>query len=149
MVSWILQFLITTISNAIKAAVLWYVLQVIGNWKILSKAGKPGWHCLIPIINLYEEYDVCWKGKYGIYYTILGMAASVISFFTSSEETTTWTYVLSVIGILMFLFNLIESNKLSKSYGRGIFFTLGLITFNRIFRIILGISSWEYRGKDL
>lgn len=148
MVSWILKFLVTTISNAIKAAALWYILQVIGNWKILSKAGKPGWHCLVPILNIYEEYEVCWKGKYGVYYTLLSIAAGVISFFTSSDETTTWTYVLSAIGILMFFFNLIESNRLSKSYGRGIFFTLGLITFNRIFRIILGVSSWEYRGKN-
>ena len=147
MITWILKFLIVSIKTAIEAAVLWYILQVIGNWKILSKAGKPGWHCLVPILNIYEEYDVCWKGKYGIYYTLMSMATGIISFFTNSDETTPWTYVLTVLGILMFLLNLIESNKLSKSYGRGIFFTLGLLIFNRVFRIILGVSSWEYRGK--
>lgn len=147
MVTWILKFLIGTIKVAIEAAVLWYVLQAIGNWKILSKAGKPGWHCLVPVLNIYEEYDVCWKGKYGIYYTLMGMATGLISLFTDSDKTTPWTYVLTVLGILMFLLNLIESNKLSKSYGRGIFFTLGLLIFNRVFRIILGVSSWEYRGK--
>ena len=149
MITWILKFLVTTLATAVKAAVLWYVLQVIGNWKILSKAGKPGWHCLIPVLNIYEEYDVCWKGKYGIYYTLMSMAAGLISLFTDSSKTTGWTYVASTLAVLMFLLNLIESNKLSKSYGRGLFFTFGLLTFNRIFRIILGVSSWEYRGKEI
>ena len=60
------KFVGGNISTAAKAAGIWYVLQVIGNWRILSKAGRPGWHCLVPFLNIWEEYDICWKGKYGL-----------------------------------------------------------------------------------
>ena len=44
----------------------WYVLQVIGDWKLFKKAGKKGWHSIMPILNIYDEYELCWKGSKGI-----------------------------------------------------------------------------------
>ena len=29
------------------------VLQIVANWKIYTKAGKPGWASIIPIYNQY------------------------------------------------------------------------------------------------
>ncbi len=40
----------------------WAVLAVVGRWLLFRKAGKPGWHSIIPILNAYDEYDLCWKG---------------------------------------------------------------------------------------
>ena len=134
---------------ALEMAALWYVLQVIGNWKILSKAGKPGWHSLVPVLNIYEEYEVCWKGKYGIFYSVMGFIVGMISALSDPDVTTVWTHISSVLSVFMFFLNIIESNKLSKCYGKGIFFTLGLLVFPRFFRMILGVGSSNYYGKDL
>ena len=49
---------------------IWYVLLVIGYWKLFEKAGKPGWHSIIPILNTYDQYDMCWSGIFGIIYAI-------------------------------------------------------------------------------
>ena len=133
----------------LEMAALWYVLQVIGNWRILSKAGRPGWYSLIPVLNIYEEYEVCWDGKFGVFYSVMGMIVGLIAAFSDPDVTTFWTHLSSVLSVLMLFLNIIESNKLSKSYGKGIFFTLGLLVFPRFFRMILGVGSSRYYGKYL
>lgn len=38
------------------------IFYCVCNWKILVKAGKPGWHGLIPVFNLYQ-YGMIASGK--------------------------------------------------------------------------------------
>lgn len=38
--------------------VLLFVLQVIADWKIFSKAGVAGWKSLIPFYNVIVEYGI-------------------------------------------------------------------------------------------
>ena len=38
------------------------IFYCVCNWKILVKAGKPGWHSLIPVFNLYQ-YGMIASGK--------------------------------------------------------------------------------------
>ncbi len=42
---------------------IWYIIMVIANWKIFSKAGEAGWKSLIPILNYYIEFKISWKGS--------------------------------------------------------------------------------------
>ena len=37
-------------------AVIAVILLVIGRWRLFRKAGKPGWHSIIPILSMYQEY---------------------------------------------------------------------------------------------
>lgn len=41
------------ISFFILAAIAVYVIQVIGLWKMFTKAGIPGWKAIIPVYNTY------------------------------------------------------------------------------------------------
>ena len=34
------------------------LLRCIGDWIIFIKAGKPGWHSIITILHMYDEYDI-------------------------------------------------------------------------------------------
>ena len=77
------------------------------------------------------------------------MIVGMISAFSDPDVTTVWTHISSVLSVLMFFLNVIESNKLSRCYGKGIFFTLGLLVFPRFFRMILGVGSSRYYGKYL
>ena len=36
-------------------ALIWWVLEIIGNWKLFQKAGKPGWHSIIPILIIFDR----------------------------------------------------------------------------------------------
>ena len=38
--------------------IIFYILVIIGQWKMFEKAGESGWKALIPIYNLYILYKI-------------------------------------------------------------------------------------------
>lgn len=127
--------------------VLWWILEIIGNWTLFKKAGKPGWHSIIPILNLYDEFDICWNGWLGI---VLFFGLFVLSSIPSSVsgKSALMTGVVGFLTVIVVLLQIIESYKLAKAFGKGIGYTLFLIIFDRIGRIVLGFSSAQYVGKQ-
>ena len=97
-----------------------YVIAVIPWWVIFTKAGREGWPALIPIYNWYILLKVV--GRPG------------------------WWLVLYLIPIVNIVIAIVVYNDLSKSFGHGVGFTLGLIFLNLIFFYILAFGSSTYRG---
>ena len=97
-----------------------YVLVVAGWWMIFTKAGEEGWKAIIPIYNLI------------VLMKIIGREW--------------WWIILLFIPIVGFVIWIIVSLDLSKSYGRGTGFALGLIFLPMIFALILGFGADTYRG---
>ncbi|MEE3467825.1 MAG: DUF5684 domain-containing protein [Eubacterium sp.] len=70
------------ISSIIALAAI--VLVIVALWKIFEKAGKPGWHALIPFLNVYDIFQISWTRKMGIativlqIVSIVGMIFSVV-----------------------------------------------------------------------
>ena len=126
-------------------ALVWYILQVIADWKIFEKAGEPGWKSIIPIYNVFVEYDICWSGLCGL----LFIAAPIISsFLKTGEGMPAWHgIVVSVLGVVVFVMHFIESVKLSKAFGKGTFFGILLFLFGPLCRIVLGFGSARYVGR--
>ena len=60
--------------------VLGALVLTIGRWGLLRKAGKPGWHSLIPLLSSYQEYAICWNGWFGL----IADLCVVASLFTNS-----------------------------------------------------------------
>ena len=136
------------LAGAFVCAVVWYILVIVGDWKIFEKAGKPGWHSLIPFLNLYDEYDLCWNGSMGVVYML---ALGISTFLTSGEDAETAGFkaiVAGVLALVALVLRIIQSNKLAKAFGHGIGYTLFLIVFERIARVILGLGSSEYEGQQ-
>lgn len=96
------------------------VFSIIVGWKIYSKAGQPGWACIIPIYNIYILTKII--GKPGIW---------VLLFF---------------IPIVNIIFGIWATNLLSKSFGKDEGFTVGLILLSFIFYPILAFGSAKYVG---
>jgi len=96
------------------------VITIAGGWKMFTKAGQPGWAFIVPIYNLYILLKITGRPW--------------------------WWMLLMLIPIINFIFSIILCNDLSKSFGRGIGTTLGLIFFPMIFMPILGFGSAEYQG---
>ena len=42
---------------------IFWIINVIFQWKVFTKAGKPGWAALIPIYNIVVMFDIA-----GMYY---------------------------------------------------------------------------------
>lgn len=103
-----------------------YVLIIIAMWKVFTKAGKPGWASLIPIYNMVVMYQ------------IVGLNP--------------WLLLLYLIPVVNWIASLVlsimKSIKLSKVFGKGTGFAIGLIFLNPIFLLILGFSDAKYVGCE-
>ena len=126
------------------ASLVYYVLQVIGDWMLFKKAGKKGWHSIIPILNIYDEYDICWKGSRGIFFMILNVVLEVG--LAVQEPPFLIAALIAAVGAL--LLEAKQSFKLARSFGHGFGFGLFLLIFDRLGRIILGLGKSKYVGKD-
>lgn len=122
------------------------LLLVIGRWCIFHKAGKPGWHSLIPFLSSYQEYAVCWKGSIGLVASLLPLASGALGLFGSHAN---WTLLVSAaIGIAYFVLRLMESLKLAKAFGKGAGIGILLTLFQAIGRLLLGVSKARYQGTE-
>ncbi len=96
------------------------VLTIVGYWKIFSKAGEAGWASIIPLYNQY-----------------------ILSKITFGNG---WLFLLLLIPFVNFIFMIVMMYKLSKSFGHGIGFTIGLIFLPFIFLLIIAFGKSEYKG---
>lgn len=96
------------------------VLVVAGIWKLFEKAGKPGWAAIIPIYNIVIWCEIVGKPAWWVIFCFIPLANLIV---------------------LIILINL-----LSKSFGKGVGYTIGLIIFPFIFYPVLGFGSATYQG---
>jgi hypothetical protein len=96
------------------------ILEIIGLWKIFTKAGKPGWASIIPIYNFIVLLEIVGKPI--------------------------WWFLLILIPCVNIICIVIIINRLSKSFGQGVSFTIGLIFLGFIFIPLLGFGDYPYLG---
>ena len=96
------------------------ILVIAGMWKIFTKAGEDGWKAIIPIYNVWVLLRIV--GRPG------------------------WWLILFFIPFVNFIIWIIVANDLSKSFGKGVGFTLGLVFLSPIFILILGFGDARYVG---
>ncbi len=123
---------------------IWYILQVIAFWKIFTKAGQPGWKSIIPIYNQYIEFRIAWKIPYMYWVWLACMAAGVIL-----SSINGWVaYIGAIASLAATIIGVLATVKLSKAYGHGIGFAIGMIFLGPIFMMILGFGSSQYLGPQ-
>lgn len=96
------------------------ILTLIAFWKILEKAGVPGWAALIPFYNTYMLFKITWGNG--------------------------WKFLLTLIPIAGIVFSIITTVKLAKAFGKGGGFAVGLILLGVVFYCILGFGKDVYLG---
>lgn len=97
-----------------------FVIAIAAMWKIFTKAGEEGWKAIIPIYNIVVLLKIVGRPW--------------------------WWLLLMLIPIVNIVVSIVVMNDLSKSFGHGVGFTLGLIFLSLIFYLILGFGSSQYRG---
>jgi hypothetical protein len=97
------------------------VFSIVCMWKVYTKAGQEGWASIIPIYNLY------------IFIKIVG-------------KPWWWLLLLFIPGVNIII-AIWMTNLLSKSFGKGVGFTLGLLFLGIIFYAILAFDrTITYKG---
>lgn len=101
---------------------VFYALIIVANWKIFTKAGKPGWASIIPFYNLYVLFE------------IVGMNG--------------WLFLLLLVPIANIVIFIMYNIKLAQVFGKGTGFIIGLIFLPNIFTLILAFGSSQYQGPQ-
>lgn len=95
------------------------LFMVVTMWKIFTKAGKPGWACLIPFYNIVVLLNIA--GKPG------------------------WWLLLFFIPVVNFVIGILMLAGLAANFGKGGGFVVGLIFLPIIFYPILAFGSAQYK----
>lgn len=135
------------------------VLMIIAWWKILEKAGEPGWKVFIPVYGTYCMYKVAdstglfWveivmAGIINIISTIVNASAlsSRYGYYSYSSQAPVITVILVIFLIVTAILYIIFNVRLAKCFGQSGGFAAGLIFLNPIFTMILGFGSARYLG---
>ncbi len=94
------------------------VIMIVANWKIYTKAGKPGWASIVPFYNMYVMYEIA------------GMNG--------------WMFLLAFIPIVNIVIQIMLYLNLAKKFGKSTGFAIGLILLNPIFLLLLAFGNAEY-----
>lgn len=94
------------------------VFMIASLWKIFTKAGQPGWACLVPIYNIIVLLKIVNKPV--------------------------WWILLMLIPVVNIVILIIVVNELSKAFGKSTGFTVGLILLGFIFYPILAFGDATY-----
>lgn len=122
---------------------VWTLLQVIAHWRIFEKSGQKGWKSLVPILSQYTAYKTAWGGGafwVMILFTFAGSALVLLSPLYP-QYAMPFTVGVLVCALLSTVMNVVYFFKLSHAFGHGALFALGLIFFNPIFIIVLGLGK--------
>lgn len=98
------------------------ILMIIGMWTIFKKANKPGWHALIPFLNMYDILDM--GGINGLYFLLCFI------------PIVGW-------GILMVL-EIIALLRISKAFGKTGAYEILFVLFTPIMFTIYGLNKDTY-----
>jgi len=96
------------------------IFLIICQWKIFVKAGKPGWAAIVPVYNQMVLAEI--GGKKDV-----------------------WG-LLPLIPYIGIIWSIWLVNRMAKSFGKDVEFTLGLIFLPLIFYPILAFGKTEYVG---
>jgi len=93
---------------------------IAGMWRVFSKAGQPGWACLIPIYNII---------------VLLQIAGRPV-----------WWFLLMFIPFVNIIVAFVMVMDIARAFGKSAGFGLGLFFLGFVFYPILGFGSAEYEG---
>lgn len=98
------------------------IVGVIAYWKLFTKARKPGWHAIVPYLNLYTLFDVIYGNG--------------------------WKFLLMLVPGLNAVLAIMMMVRLGQSFNKSTGFILGLIFLTPIFLMILAFGDARYRGPQ-
>lgn len=96
------------------------VLIIAAGWKVMTKAGEPGWSFLVPIYNTV------------VLLRIVGRPV--------------WWVFMFLIPLVNIYFLVVTYVDLAKSFGKDVGFAIGLLLLSPVFFPILGFGDARYLG---
>ena len=138
----IMAVLFAMIGIILVIALVVYILQVIGMWKVFKKSGEEGWKAIIPIYNTYTMCKITGVNPWWV--LIVVIAGGLSGAFGDSDLNTIISLLCSIVTIY---FSVLLYVSLARAFGKSDGFAVGLILLNPIFLLILGCGSSQFIAK--
>jgi len=124
---WLLAQLQRSSDSGIGVAIIAFylivlILVIAGIWKVFEKAGQPGWGAIIPIYNVILLLKIANKPL--------------------------WWIILFFIPLINLIPGILVPVGVSRNFGHGVGFALGLIFLPFIFYPMLGFGSSTYNPVE-
>lgn len=94
------------------------LLTIAGMWRVFSKAGQPGWGCLVPIYNVYLMCRIA--GRPG------------------------WWLIMFFLPVVNIIFSIMVVVGMAKNFGKGAGYAIGLLLLPFPFYPMLGFGGAQY-----
>ena len=105
------------------------VFMIVSWWIVFKKAGEPGWAILIPIFNFLVILRVAGKPWWWVFSILLA--------------------IIPIAGPILFLVVwILICNAISKNFGQGAGFTVGLVLLSVVFVPILAFGDYTYKAVE-
>lgn len=118
----VFEAIVAFLSGFFLALAVVSIVLIIANWKIFTKAGKPGWAAIVPFYNFY------------ILLQIVGLPI--------------WTIIFFFIPFTAPFIMLLVYWNLAKVFGKSSGFGIGLMFLAPIFLLILAFDKSTYIGTS-
>ncbi len=109
-------------------------------WRVFEKAGQPGWGSIVPIYNTYLLVMVA---KRPVSFFIALIAMSFVGNFFDEVPM-----IALILALGQFVLYVIIASDISRLFGKGTGFTVGLVLLPFIFYPILGFGGAEYEARE-
>jgi hypothetical protein len=109
------------------------IFAIVVNWIIFKKAGQPGWAILIPVYNIIVNLKVAGKPTWWVVFYLLFPIVLI-----PIVGIIIWSILILVITILV-------KHGISRHFGQGAGFTVGLVFLGIIFKAILAFGKYEWK----
>lgn len=111
------------------------IIIIVAQWKIFSKAGEHGWAAIVPFYRDYVFAKITW----GSGWMFLVPIACTIVILTAPS-------LMYLCSLVTLVYSVLSYWKLSKAFGYGIGFAVGMWFVGIVFFPILGFGKSQYQG---
>lgn len=144
--------------------IVFYLLYIIASWKIFKKAGEPGWKSIIPIYNVYIMFKIVNMKSWFWYIIAVSVITTIMMsvngynpYAMTEQQLAGYSYAahpitiiaLVILCVVELVAAIIYVYRLSKVFGHGVGYSIGLFFLPWIFWLILGFGKSKYDKKLL
>lgn len=130
-----LTFILSFFAIILVMVLIYYILSVIGLWKMFQKAGKPGWPSLIPI---YNTYVLCKITGVSPWWLVICFGAGFITGFCPALG-----FLSTIVSIY---FGVLLAVSTARSFGKSDVYAIGIYFVSFVFYLIFGFGDAQYVG---
>lgn len=129
-----------------------FIFIIIAQAKVNKKAGRPGWSALIPYYCNYIRADIAGNTNYFWTMLIANIASTLLTNIANNVDSSGLMIILSMISLVASIVSLVFFTKIqygvSRAFGQGVGFTIGLILLPIVFYPMLAWGKYTYVGED-